>query len=89
MKAGRFRKSYILIGGGEDSGDFSDDEGYGDLLEGDIQTAIKIGVTSYLVVPYSNYIGSFDPQVYNEKRQAFSHEQAKRLAIKERAIKIE
>lgn len=75
---------------GDDSGNFSDDEGLGSqYFTGDIQTALRLRVPIYLVVPYSNYIGSFDPNIYNERIKSNPHKSAKRAATDKYAIKIE
>lgn len=72
---------------GSNSGAFSDDPGY---IPGDVQTSLKTGNQLYLVVPYSNYIGSFNPSLYNKSMQKVGlHSSAKRFAINPRAIKIQ
>jgi RHS repeat-associated protein len=71
---------------GNDSGDFSYDKGY---IPGDIQSAIKLNAILYLVVPHSNYIGSFSPHKYTQMiNSGTNHEAAKNVSINKRALKI-
>lgn len=75
---------------GDDPSNFSDDPGIGgEYLTGDIQTAIKLGITSYLVVPYSKYIGSFDPNRFQDLQKSHSSKISLKLATNGKAIKFD
>ena len=72
---------------GDDSGSFSDEPG--GFISSDIPTALDSGNPLYLVVPYSQHIGSFSPQIYNSKIQSGSSpSSAKRAATNKYSIKI-
>ena len=69
------------------TGNFSPDEG--GFIGSDVSTAVKSGNTLYLVAPYSNYIGSFNPKTYIKHIQnGKTRERAQRYATNKNAIRI-
>ncbi|MCB2089973.1 MAG: hypothetical protein KDF58_00900, partial [Alphaproteobacteria bacterium] len=75
---------------GDKSAVFSDEVGFGKkYAQGDIQTALEMGITLYLVVPNHFWVQSFNAKIYNEKRELMPHESAKSAATNKTAIYLE